>query len=151
MADDFSAQLLGFNFASRTFAYNCLVEGLNKSVTGFGTFVKHYLDRCLVANVCKHVVDDTAAGVKNFDEMIPALRKFSDCRRESGLKISAHRCKYWTTKIDYSGSRITPQGNSHESANIKNLLRQIRMPNTVKRLIGFVQFFRNFIPNLGRK
>ena len=35
MADDLSVQLLAFNFGSRTFAYNCLAQGLNKSVTGF--------------------------------------------------------------------------------------------------------------------
>ena len=36
---------------------------------------------------------------------------------------------------------------------LKKCLGQIRMPNTVKQvmsLIGFEQFFRNFIPNLGQ-
>ena len=52
------------------------------------------------------------------------------------------------------GGVITPKGISHKSAKIEKFLGQIRMPNTVKqvkRLIGFVQFFRNFIPNLGQK
>ena len=52
------------------------------------------------------------------------------------------------------GSTITPKGISPKSAKIEKFLGQIRMPNTVKqvkRLIGFVQFFRNFIPNLGQK
>ena len=42
----------------------------------------------------------------------------------------------------------------HPKAQIEKVLGQIRMPNTVKqvkRLIGFVQIFRNFIPNLGQK
>ena len=146
--------LLAFNFASRTFAYNCLAQGLNKSVTGFSSFVKHYLDPCLAANVCTQFMHDIAAGVNNFDEMIPALRKIFDCLRETGLKLSAHKCEFGTTKIDYLGSTITPKGISPESAKIEKFLGQIRMPNTVKqvkRLIGFVQFFRNFIPNLGQK
>ena len=91
MADDISVLLLAFNFASRTFAYNCLAQVLNKSVTGFSSFVKHYLDPCLAANVCTQFVDDIAAGVNNFDEMIPALRKIFDCLRESGLKLSEHK------------------------------------------------------------
>ena len=154
MADDLSVQLLAFNFASRTFAYNCLAQGLNKSVTGFSSFVKHYLDPCLAANVCTQFMDDIAAGVNNFDEMIPALRKIFDCLRESGLKLSAHKCEFGTAKIDHLGSTIPPKGISPESTEIENFLGQIRMPNTVKqvkRLIGFVQFFRNFIPNLGQK
>ena len=44
MANDLSVQLLALNFASRTFAYNCLAQGLNKSVTGLSSFDKHYLD-----------------------------------------------------------------------------------------------------------
>ena len=119
MADDLSVQLLAFNFASRTFAYNCLAQGLNKSVTGFSSFVKHYLDPCLAANVCTQFTDDIAAGVNNFDEMIPALRKFFDCLRESDLKLSAHKCEFGTTKIDYLGSIITPKGISPERAKIE--------------------------------
>ena len=74
MADDLSVQLLAFNFASRTFAYNCFSQGSNKSVTEFSSFVKHYLHPCLAANVFTQFMDNIAAGVNNFDEMIPALR-----------------------------------------------------------------------------
>ena len=99
-------------------------------------------------------MDDIAAGVNNFDEMIPAQIEIFDCLRESGLKLSAHKCEFGTTKIDYIGSTITPKRVSPESAKIEKFLGQIRMPNTVKqkkRSIGFVQFFRNFILNLGQK
>ena len=86
--------------------------------------------------------------------MIPAQRKIFDCLGESELKLTAHKCEFGTTKIDYLGSTFTPKGLSPESAKIEKFLGQIRMPNTVKqvkRLIGFVQFFRIFIPNLGQK
>ena len=154
MADDLSFQLLAFNFASRTFAYNCLNQGLNKSVTGFSSFVKNYLDRCLAANVCTQFTDDIDAEMNIFDEMILALRKFFDCLRESGLKLSAQKGEFGTTKSDYLGSTITPTRVLPESAKFENFLGELRMPNTVKqvkRIIDFVQFFRNFIPNLGHK
>ena len=86
--------------------------------------------------------------------MIPALRKVFDCLRESGLKLSAQKCEFGTAKIDYLGNIITPKGMSPESAKTENFLGQIRMPNTVKQvklLIGFVHFFRSFIPNLAQK
>ena len=47
MANPLSVQLLSFNFASRTYAYARLAQGLNKSVTGFSSFVRSYLDSCL--------------------------------------------------------------------------------------------------------
>ena len=153
MADDFSVQLLAFNFAWRTFAYNCLTQGLNKSVTGFSSFVKHHLEPCVAVNVYAFH-GRYGCGVDNFDEMIPALRKFFDCLTESGLKLSAHKCEFGTTKIDYLGSTITPEGISPESAKIERFLGQIRTPNTVKqvkRLIGSELFFRNFVPSLGEK
>ena len=99
-------------------------------------------------------MDDIAAGVNNFDTMIPALRKLFDCLREWGQKFSAHKCEFGTTNIEYLGSTITPKGTSPESAKIGKFFGQLRMPNTVKqvkRLIGSVHFFRNFIPNLGQK
>ena len=78
IADGPSVQLLAFDFASRTFAYAYLAQGFNKSVTRFSSFVKHYLDSCLAANVCTQLMDDIAAGVYKFDEMIPVLRKIID-------------------------------------------------------------------------
>ena len=143
IADDLSVQLLGFNFASRAIAYNCLAQGLNKSVAGFSSFIKHFLDPCLAAIVCMQFMDDIAAAVSSFDEMITALGKLFDCLRQSGLKLSARKCEYGTIKIDCLGSTVAPKGIPTESAKIGNFLGQIRMPNTVelvKHLIGFVQF-----------
>ena len=133
MADDLSVQILAFNFASRKFAYNCLAQSLNKSVKGLISFVKHCLEPCLAANVCTQIMDDIAAGVHKFDE-IPALRKIFDCLRESGLKLSTHKCDFGTTKIDYLGSTITPKRISPESAKLEKFLGQTRMPKTVKQV-----------------
>ena len=74
MAEDLSVRLLAYNFASRTFTYNCLAQGFDKSVTVFSSLVKPYLDPCL-ANVCTQFMEDIAAGVSIFDELIPVLRK----------------------------------------------------------------------------
>ena len=38
MADPLSVKLLAFNFASRTYAYMRLAQGLNKSLTGLAHF-----------------------------------------------------------------------------------------------------------------
>ena len=45
-------------------------------------FIKHYLELCLAAGVRTQLMDDLAAGLKNFDEMIPASRNFFDRLRE---------------------------------------------------------------------
>ena len=63
MADDGSVQLLAFNFASRTYAYKCLDQGLNKSVAGFSSFIRHYLDPCLASGNCTQFIDDIGKAV----------------------------------------------------------------------------------------
>ena len=65
--------------------------------------------------------------------MIPALRITFDCLRESGMKLSANKCEFGTTKVDYLGSTITPKGISPESEKTEKLLEQIIMPNRVEQ------------------
>ena len=130
-ADELSVQNLAFNIESRTLAYICFAQGLNKSVARFSSFVKHYLDPCLAAKVCTHFKDDIAAGVNNFDEIIPALRKIFDCLKESGLKLSVQKCEFGKSKISYLSSTITPKGISPGIAEVEKIFGQIRMPNTV--------------------
>ena len=44
MADQRSVEMLAFNFASRTFAYRRLAQGLSRSVSAFLSFMREYLD-----------------------------------------------------------------------------------------------------------
>ena len=154
MADDLSVQLLAFNFGSRTYAYKCLAQGLSKSVTGFSSFIRHYLDPCLAADLCTQFTDDIGSAVNNFDELIPTLSKIFECVRKSGLKLSPNKCEIGTQRMKFLGNIITPAGISPEQEKISTFLKKIKMPQTVKqvkRLIGFVQFFRNYMPSLGEK
>ena len=74
-------------------AYKCLAQGLSKSVTGFSSFIRHYLDPCLAADLCTQFMDDTGCAVKNFDDFIPILSHIFDCIRRSGLKLSPEKCE----------------------------------------------------------
>ena len=58
MADFSSVPLLSFNLDSRTYAYTRLAQRLNKSVTGFSSFVTPYLDSRLATNLCTQHMDD---------------------------------------------------------------------------------------------
>ena len=73
MADPLSVQLLAFNYACRTMAYQRLARGLNRSVTGFSAFVRNYLEPCLSANVFTQFMDDIGCGVESVEQLIPNL------------------------------------------------------------------------------
>ena len=56
--------------------------------------------------------------------------------------------------MKFLGNVVTPQGVTPKEAKIFIFLCKIKMPRTVKQvktLIGFVQFFRNYMPSLSEK
>ena len=153
MADPLSVQLVSFNFASRTYAYTRLAQGLNKSVTGFSSFVRSYLDSCLAANLCTQFMDDIGCGVETFEQMVPTLRQIFDCLRKSGLRLTPHKCEFGMPSINFLGNTITSKGLQPEKQKIQKFLNTIKLPTTVKqvkRLVGFTFFFRSFLPNLAQ-
>ena len=52
MADQRSVEMLAFIFASRTFAYKRLAQGLSGSVSAFSSFMCEYLDPVVKADQC---------------------------------------------------------------------------------------------------
>ena len=132
MADPLSVQLLSFNFASRTYAYTRLAQGLNKSVTGFSSFVRSNLDSCLAANLCTHFMDDIGYGVETFEQMVPTLRQIFDCLRKSGLRLTPHKCEIGIPSINFLGNTITSKGLQPEKQKIQKLMNTIKLPTTVK-------------------
>ena len=130
MADDTSVQLLAFNFSSRTYAYKCLALGLSKSVNGFSSFIRYYLDPCLAAGICTQFMDDIGSAVTEFILLLPSLRKIFDCIRRSGLKLSPEKCEIASQSIKFLGSAITNEGISPQAEKIKMFLKKITMPRT---------------------
>ena len=52
IADQRSVEMLAFNFASRTFAYKRLAQGLSRSVSAFLSFMREYLNPVVKADQC---------------------------------------------------------------------------------------------------
>ena len=82
---------------------------------------------------------------------IPNLRLIFKCLRRSGLKLSPEKCVFGSEKLSFLGNVISKEGLRPEKDKIEKFLRNLEIPKSVKqvkRLIGFLQFFRSFIPNL---
>ena len=58
MADQSSVEKLAFSFASGTFAYKRLAQGLNSSMSSFSGFMREYLNPIVKADECAQYVDD---------------------------------------------------------------------------------------------
>ena len=69
MADERSVEMLAFNFASRTFAYKRLAQGLSRSVFAFSSFMREYLDPVVKADQCAQYVDDMGIAANNATDL----------------------------------------------------------------------------------
>ena len=90
---------LSFNFASRTFTYLRMVQGLSRSMSGFSSFMLKYLYLCIANDQCFQYVDDLGVGAKTFDELLANLRSIFDCIRASCLKLTMHKCEFGLSQI----------------------------------------------------
>ena len=154
MADDQSVQLLAFNFASRTYAFQRLAQGLSRSVSAFSSFMRQNLDPVITADKCFQYVDDIGIGAYDTEDMLEKLEAVFKCIRESGMKLATDKCAFGLAEIQFLGNTITSEGLTPIRQKITTFLNSFKMPKTVKqikRMIGFFMFYKAFIPELADK
>ena len=88
MADQRSLKLLAFNFASRTFAYKRLAQGLSRALSAFSSFMREYLDKVIKADQCAQYVDDIGIAANSVTQLIRNIRAVFECIRQAGLKLT---------------------------------------------------------------
>ena len=136
MADQRSIGMLAFNFASRTFAYRRLAQGLSRAL-----FMREYLDKVIKADQCAQFVDDIGIAANDADHLIANLRATFKCIQEAGLKLTMHKCHFGATEIIFLGRTINPQGVKLQKQNVQNFLEKNQFPEVEK---GFTTFFGIF-------
>ena len=141
MADQRSVEMLAFNFASRTFAYRRLAQGLSRALSAFSSFMREYLDKVIRADQCAQYVDDIGIAANDADHLIKNLKATFECIRHAGLKLTMHKCHFGATEIDFLGRTITPEGVKPQKELITNLIEKTRFPKSRKvlqRYLGFL-------------
>ena len=110
MADQRSIQMLAFNFASRTFAYKRLAQGLSRALSAFSSFMREYLDKVIKTDQSVQYVDDIGIAANSMTQQIRNIRAVFECIRQAGLKLSIDKCHFGVTEFEFLGRTITPQG-----------------------------------------
>ena len=154
MADYQSIQMLAFNFASRTFAYRRLAQGLSRSLSAFSSFMRDYLDKAIKADQCAQYVDDIGIAANDTKQLCTNIRTVFECIRNAGLKLSMSKCHFGVKQIDFLGRTITPDGVAPQADKVKDFLAKIHFPKSKKalqRYIGFLNYYRNYIPRLSER
>ena len=154
MADQRSVEMLAFNFASRTFAYRKLAQGLSRSVSAFSSFMRDYLDPVVKADQCAQYVDDIGIAANNATDLTRNIRAVFKCIRNARLKLIIEKCHFGVRQVESLGRTISSEGVIPQSHKIQNFLNKLRFPKSKKalqRYLGFVNFYRNNIPRMAKK
>ena len=122
MADQRSVELLAFSFASRTFAYRRLAQGLSRALSAFSSFKREYLDTVIKADQCAQYVDDIGIAANTTEQLIKNIRAVFKCIRKAGLKLTIEKCHFGVTQIEFLGRTITPHGVAPQDHKITNFL-----------------------------
>ena len=70
MADQRLIEMLAFNFASRTFAYRRLAQGLGRASSTFSSFMREYLDKVIKTDQCAQYVDDIGIAANDAEQLM---------------------------------------------------------------------------------
>ena len=154
MADQQSIELLAFNFASRTFAYRRLAQGLSRSLSAFSSFTRRYLDPVIKADQCAHYVDNFSIATNNHQEIFKDLRAVFQCLRKAGLKLSMAKCHFGVQEVIFFGRTTTTKEVAPQKQKVAKILQSVKFPRskkTLQRYMGFLKYHRNFIPRLAKR
>ena len=140
MADQRSIEMLAFNFASRTFAYRRLAQGLGRALSAFCSFMREYSDKVIEADQCAQNVNDIGIAANDADQLINNLRATFQCIQKAGLKRTMHKCYFCATEIDFLGPTITPAGVKPQRLRVQNFLENTKFPKSKKALQRYLVF-----------
>ena len=134
MADQRSVKMLEFNYASRTFAYERLAQGLSRSVSAFSSFMREYLDPVVKDDQCAQYVDDIEIADNNAPDLTRNIRVVFKSIRQAGLKLTIEKCHFGVRQVEILGRTISPEGISPQDSKVQNFLDKLRFPESKKAL-----------------
>ena len=86
--------------------------------------------------------------------MIKNLQAVFQCLRKAGLKLSIAKCHFGVQEVDFLGRTITTNGVAPQKQKIAKFLKKLKFPRSKKafqRYIGFLNYYRNYIPRLAER
>ncbi len=116
--------------------------------------MREYLDPVIKADRCAQYMDDIGIAGRTADEFIENLEAVFQRIREAELKLSMAKSQFGVQQTEFLGRTITPKGISLINEKVEKILGNLSIPINIKqaqRFIGFINFYKDFIPRLSDK
>ena len=91
MTDQRSIEVLAFNFATTTFAYRRLAQGLSRSLSSFPSFIRENVDPVIKSDQCAQYIDDTARAGNTLQQLIQNQRADQKPTRPNAILVNKSR------------------------------------------------------------
>ena len=122
--------MFAFNFASRTFAYKRLAQGLSRSVSAFSSSMREYLGPVVKADQCAQYVDDIGIAANNTTDPTRNIRAAFKCIRQAGLKLTIEKDHFGVRQVEILRRTISPEGISPQARKIQNFFDKLKLPKS---------------------
>ena len=116
--------------------------------------MREYLDPVVKADQCAQYVDDIGIAANNATDLTRNIRAVFQCIRNAGLKLTIKKCRFGVRQVEFLGRTISSEGVSPQTHMIQNFLNKLRLPkskNALQQYLGFVNYYRNYIPRMAEK
>ena len=128
-----------------------MAQVFDKSLSAFTGVIREYLDPVLKADRSPQYFDDIGVAAHTESELIQNLDRVFKQSQKAGMELSIERCHFGEHSIKFLGNAISSVGfdpnEKRETKILKNLIITSSV-KTLKRYLGFVNFFRQNVPRL---
>ena len=146
MADQQSIELLAFNFASRTFAYRRLAQGLSRSLSAFSSFIREYLDPVIKADQCAQYIDDIGIAANTPEQLRKTYEQFP-VSAESWPQTQYDQMPFWRTRSWFPWTNHNNQWSSTTKTKDCQIPRKSQIP-TIQKSTSTLHWIPQLLPKL---